>query len=200
MRRAPGRGERARNKDVVFFFFFFFLLSRRRPSPFGLGFGGSGEGVVARTEKFWGLFSPRTLHQQAELRREREESGCDEKLSWFRGVPLSHCLPPWGSLGREGLRFGFNRAGPLLAPMRRNGGEGRVLVPQTTTQHNNPPPNFSYLYLPTAHLSKTLCCCCAQVSFGRWVSLGFGDMEKLSPSFLSGSTLRSYVSCECVLG
>lgn len=38
-----------------------------------------------RTGKFWGLFSPGTLHQQAELRREMEESGCNEKLSWFRG-------------------------------------------------------------------------------------------------------------------
>lgn len=42
--------------------------------------------LVVRTGKFWGLFTPGRLHQQVELKRKMDESGCNEKLSWFRGT------------------------------------------------------------------------------------------------------------------
>lgn len=77
------------------------------------------------------------------------ESGCNEKLSWVRGegtygftqnwgAPLDHSLPQWGSQWAEGdMCVGFDRAGPLLAPMC---GEMEERAGSSCTQHLLSPP------------------------------------------------------------
>lgn len=104
------------------------------------------------------------------------------------------------SRGRRGHRrsvcCGFDRTGHLLATTCGQT-EGRAEscsgAGNNSTSSLGPPVPTSPSPLAAAGYRSALV-------GGRTVRLGFGDMEKRSPSFLSGSTLRSYVWCVCVLG
>lgn len=103
-----------------------------------------------------------------------------------------------GGRRRGSVCCGSDRAGRLLAPVC---GETERRAESYSGVDSNP---ALISRAPCAHLSQPPCCCCVQVNSGGGgvcvVKLGFGDMEKWSPSFLSGSTLRSYAWCAHVLG